>query len=75
MVLWVVVEPLTTQREVGTCCYLLHRLPRHQHILVEALCYQVIDAINEDFSLFSLQMATGHCCTAFAYDVSCIIGN
>ena len=25
--------------------------------------------------MFSLQMATSHHCTAFAYDVSCIIGN
>ena len=26
VVLRVIVGPLTTQRELGTCCYLLHRL-------------------------------------------------
>ena len=28
VVLWVIIGPLTMQREVGTCCYLLHRLLR-----------------------------------------------
>ena len=35
---------------------------------------QIADAIDEEFSLFSMQMATSHCCTAFDYEVSCIIG-
>ena len=36
---------------------------------------QVVDALNEEFSSFSLQMATIHRCIDFAYDISCITGN
>ena len=36
---------------------------------------QIADAIDEEFSLFSMQMATSHCCTPFDYEVSCIKGN
>ena len=75
VVLWVIVRTLTTQQEVGTCCYLLHRLLGPQCPLVESLCPKVVDSIDEDFDLFSLQMRTSHRCMAFAYDVSCIIGN
>ena len=47
VVLWVVVGPLTMQRAVGTCCYLLHRLLGTQCFLVEALPSQVANAINK----------------------------
>ena len=63
------------QWEVGTCCYLLHRFLGPQCPLVEALWLQVVDTIDEDFALFCLQMGTNHRCTAFTYDVSCIMGN
>ena len=46
VVLRVIVEPLTTQQEVGTCCYLLHHLLGPQCPLVGALRYQVIKTIN-----------------------------
>ena len=74
VVLQVVVGPLTMQREVGTFCYLLHRLLGTHCPLVEALRYQEIDAINEGLSLLAFQMAMIHPCTEFAYDVSCFIG-
>ena len=35
---------------------------------------QVVDALDEDFASFLTHMTTSHCCTTFAYDVSCIIG-
>ena len=60
MVLRVFVGTLTTQKEVGTCLYLLHRLIGPQFLQIYALYYQVIDAINEDFSSFALQLATSH---------------
>ena len=66
VILRVVVGPLTTQREVGTCCYLLHLILRTQCHLVEAPCSQVVDALDENFSLFALHMATSHCCMAFS---------
>ena len=75
VVLQVIVRYLTTQQEVSTCCYILHCLLGDQCSLVEALRPQVVDSINKDFTLFSLQMAMSHCCTAFAYNVSYIIGN
>ena len=70
-----IVGPLTTHREVGKFCYLLHRLLGPQCPLVEALRPQAVDAIDEEYAYFSLQMAKSHHCTLFAYDVSCIIGN
>ena len=74
VILRVIVRPLTMQWDVGTCCYILHRLLRPQCPLVESLCFQVIDKIDKYFSLFALKMGTIHRCTEFAYDVSCIIG-
>ena len=50
VILRVVVGPLTTQREVGICCYLLHRLLGPQCPLVESLRSQVIDAIDKGLS-------------------------
>ena len=73
VVLRVLVGPLTTHQEVGTCCYLIQCLLGPQCPLLEALHSQDVDAIDKDFSLFSMQMVTSHRCTAFSYDVSCII--
>ena len=75
MVLRVIVGPLNMQREVGTFCYLLHRLLGPQGPLVDDVRLHVVDTINKDFALFSLHMGTSHRCTVFAYDVPCIIGN
>ena len=36
---------------------------------------QVVNALNEYFASLLLQMSMSHRFTAFAYDVSCIIGN
>ena len=66
---------LTMQREVGTCYYLLHRLIGPQCPLVWSLQLQVVNALNKGFSSFFLYMETRHRCTAFTYDVSCIIGD
>ena len=65
---------MTTQREVGICCYLIHRLLGPWCPLVESLRSHAINMINEKFSSFALQIATSHRRTEFAYDVSCIIG-
>ena len=74
MVLWVIVRPLTMQGEVITYYYLLHRLLGHQCPLVEDLLPHVINALDKDFTSFSLQMCTSYRCTEFVYYVSCIIG-
>ena len=50
LVLRVVIGLLPMQKEVGICCYLLHRLFGTQCPLVEAICYQVINKITKDFS-------------------------
>ena len=41
---------------------------------MEPLHSQVVDTIDEDFSLFDMQMAAIHRCTEFDYDVLSIIG-
>ena len=74
VVLRVLVRPLTTKWEVGTCWYLLPCLIGPQFPLVESLLSQFVDAIEEDLSLLATQMATIHHCTAFAYDVFSVIG-
>ena len=75
VVLRVIAGPLIPQREVRTLCYLLHRLLGPQFPLVESLQPYIAGAIDEEFSSFSMQITMSHRCTAFAYDVSCIIGN
>ena len=75
VVLRVISGPLTTQREVVTFCYLLHCLLGTQGSLCKALKLQIINTIDEKFDFFLIQMATIHRCTAFAYDVSCIMGD
>ena len=75
VVLQIIIGPLTMQIKVGTCCYLPHRLLGPRITLVKDLQLQIADAIDEEFALFSMQMDTSHRCTAFDYEVSCIIGN
>ena len=74
VVLWVLVGPLNMQRKLCTCCYLLHHLLGPQCLLVKALRSQVVEVINKGFSSVAMQISTIHCCIAFEYDVSCIIG-
>ena len=75
VVLHVIVGPLNMQGEIIICCYLLHRLLRHQFPLVEALQLQIVDTIGKEFASCLMQMATIHFCNLFAYDFSCIMGN
>ena len=75
VVLQYIVGTLTMHWEVVTCCYLLHRLLGPQCLLVEALQLQVVNTLEKKFALFLLQISMSYRCTAFAYDVSCIIGN
>ena len=74
VVLWVLVGPLNMQRELCTCCYLLHHLLGPQCLLVKALRYQVVEVVNKGFSSVAMQISTSHCCIAYEYDVSFIIG-
>ena len=75
LVLWVLTGPLTPQREVVTCCYLLHQLLGPLCPLIETLFSQVFDAIDKDFYSLTLKMEMIHHCTVFAKNVLCIIGN
>ena len=70
----VIVGPLTTQRELGTCRYLLHRLLGPWYTLVKAL-QEIIITSDKDLSSFLVQMATSHWCRAFAFNVSCMINS
>ena len=74
MILRLLVGPLTMLHEVCICCYIFICLLSLHFPLVEALCSQVVDTIDEYFSLFSIQMATSNSCAAFTYYVSCITG-
>ena len=52
MVLGLLVGRFSMLQEVCTCCYLFHCLLRPHFPLVESLCSQVIDTMDEYFSLF-----------------------
>ena len=64
----VLVGPLTTQQELGTCCYLLHRVLAPWCSMVKAL-KDLIDAINVKPPFFSGKMVTSHRCTVLGYNV------
>ena len=72
VVLRVLVRPLTTERDLGTCCYLLDRHMGPCCPLVWAL-KDLIITIDKNFSSFLGQMATNHRCKALAFDISCVI--
>lgn len=65
VILRVIFGPLTTQREMGTCLYLLRHLLGTQFPLVKDL-EGLIVAIDEKIYSFSGQMVTSHRCTALA---------
>ena len=52
----VIVGPLIMQGDVGTSCYLLHRLLGPQFPLVKALQLHVFNALDEDLASLLLQM-------------------
>ena len=68
----ILVGPLATQRELGTCFYLMDRLLGARFPLVRSLRYLII-TIYKNLSSLLGKMATSHRCTAFVFGVSCII--
>ena len=69
VVLRVLGGDLTTQKEIGTCLYLLDRLLGPRCPLVWDLRYLII-TINKNFSSFLGKIVTSHWCTALVFDVS-----